>query len=107
MDKTKLHELHQQVFDGLKAMMPKAVFEKWYAWALYLSDYEPEQWKQKSDEYEPVRIISKPPMTQEQANRQQGLIEEARQAVSGYAPTNGARKAVEALADALEQAQAQ
>lgn len=43
----------------------------------------------------------------EQIKRQQELIDEAREAVSGYAPNNGARKAVEALANALEQTQSQ
>lgn len=47
--------------------------------------------------------MPEPPEALEQIKRQQQLIDEARQSVSGYAPNNGARKAVEALADALEQ----
>lgn len=101
MDKSKLHKVHQAVYDELKAMLPEVAFKRWYDLSLYLSQYDKSEWKARSEEYSPSNIID-PPATSEIANRRKELISQAREAVSGYSETNGARKAVEALADLLE-----
>ena len=51
MDKTKLSEPHQSCYDGVKALLTQFQFQKWYEWALYLSEYKPSEWKEKDEEY--------------------------------------------------------
>lgn len=68
-------------------------FQKWYEDVLILKDIPKEQWTEiNMNDYKNVSQVK-------------SAVETARKAVSGYSQTNATRKAVEALADALEQAQ--
>lgn len=89
--RTDFPQKYRILFDYNKQILTEEAFEIWCDNVL----------NDKRTPY-PENYLRKP-----QKSNVAQAIEEARQAVSVYAPSNGARKAVEALADALEQAQAQ
>lgn len=91
MNKQALPKQMQGLYDGVKSIMTPEAFEVWYNNALNYGKIDPQPLPT-----EPIKP-AKPNMSE--------AIATAREAVSGYAPNNGARKAVEALADALEQTQ--
>ena len=44
MNKENLHQLHQDVYDQLKAMLPDSGFEEWYNKMLILASIPQEDW---------------------------------------------------------------
>lgn len=85
------HKYQQMYSFGLTAMTPEA-FDVWCENAIASSD------KVTMLKPLPDNAIKKTPQV-----NVKNVISQARDAVSGYSTSNGARKAVEALADALEQ----
>lgn len=92
MHKENLHPIHQAQYGVAKFTLGLGAFKKWYDHMLELKDIPQDQWpKINMKDYQ----VAGPDVKQAVSN--------ARQAVAGYSSSNGARKAVEALADALEQ----
>lgn len=93
MRKEDLHPLHQAQYGAVKFALGPAAFKRWYDHMLSLKDVPQDQWGEiKISDY---KIVTQTDVQQ--------AVSSARQAVAGYSTSNGARKAVEALADALEQ----
>lgn len=91
MNKSQLPKKYHFIFDEMKKVLTDEAFEVWFNNIL----------NNETNSYPENKLRTK------QQSSINTAIQQARQAVSSYAPSNGARKAVEALADALEQAQAQ
>lgn len=95
MNKESLPKGMQQFYDLMKSRLSAESFAVWYENAMNYQKAEPKPLPSGIKRVAPTQEVVAE------------AIQQARQAVSSYAPSNGARKAVEALADALEQAQAQ
>lgn len=95
MNKQSLPKAMQQFYDVMKSRLSEDSFAVWYENAMNFEKEDPKPLPSAMKRVAPTQEVVAE------------AIAQARQAVSSYAPSNGARKAVEALADALEQAQAQ
>lgn len=91
MDKSALPKRIQPLYDDMKRMLTPEAFTIWYSNGL----------KPKGATLDP---LPKDPLVKSKPQNVvvKEAISQAREAVSGYSPTNGSRKAVEALADAVE-----
>lgn len=88
--KDNLPKKYQYIYEGMKEILTPEAFEVWYQNAL-----ESNKSAQLPMPENPVKVKTK--------INPKDTVALAREAVSGYSTSNGARKAVEALADALEQ----
>lgn len=95
MNKQSLPKKMQYFYDIMKSRLSEDSFAVWYENAMNFGKDDPKPLPSGIKRVAPTQEVVAE------------AIQQARQAVSSYSPTNGARKAVEALADALEQAQAQ
>lgn len=92
MHKENLHPKHQAVYGATKFILGPAAFKRWYDHMLELKDLPEDQWGEiKMSDYKV------------QTTDPKQAVAAARQAVAGYSSSNGTRKAVEALANVIEQ----
>lgn len=89
-------EMHQ-LYDAAKSLFTAEAFAVWYQNALTLKDVP-------VAERESVKLQTMPSSSLKQKAESDVVLaaQKARQAVSGMSATNNTRKAVEALADAVE-----
>ena len=88
--KDNLPKKYQYIYDGMKEILTPEAFAVWYQNAL------------EADKATPLPMPENPIKPRTKTNTKDAVAI-AREAVSGYSTTNGARKAVEALANVIEQ----